>query len=226
MVNISALMTADPRGLITDANPEAEALTGCTRDELIGAPFKNYFTESALPDGAITRVVSTGRVMQKPILRQELHESLVDLGLFPLAQGGLLKVLIVDDDPRAVELVAIRIVGLLGPSAQVLRAGGGREAIEIARREVPDLVVLDLMMPGVNGFDVVTALQNRTETMRIPVLVVTAKEITAEDRATLRGCVSVVFEKWKFRSDRFRAEVLSATAFRQSPTETDVEIKI
>src|SRR6266487_6136416 len=44
--NIDALMTTDPSGIITDVNKQMEALTGCTRDELIGAPFKNYFTDS------------------------------------------------------------------------------------------------------------------------------------------------------------------------------------
>src|SRR5215211_2357073 len=44
--NIDALMTTDPRGIITDVNKQMEALTGCTRDELIGAPFRNYFTDS------------------------------------------------------------------------------------------------------------------------------------------------------------------------------------
>ena len=43
--NIDALMTTDPRGIISDVNQQMEALTGCTRDELIGAPFKNYFTD-------------------------------------------------------------------------------------------------------------------------------------------------------------------------------------
>ena len=47
--NIDALMTTDPRGIITDVNKQMEALTGCTRDELIGAPFKNSFTD---PDRA------------------------------------------------------------------------------------------------------------------------------------------------------------------------------
>src|ERR687890_1857150 len=45
--NIDALMTTDPRGIITDVNKQMEALTGCTRDELIGAPFKNFFTDPA-----------------------------------------------------------------------------------------------------------------------------------------------------------------------------------
>ena len=67
----------------------------------------------------------------------------------------MIKVLVVDDDPKAVELVAVRIRGM---ASEVLRAYGGREAIEIARREIPDLIVLDLMMPDVSGFDVVDAL--------------------------------------------------------------------
>ena len=47
-------MTTDPRGIITDVNKQTEALTGCTRDELIGAPFKNYFTDPAAPRRAST----------------------------------------------------------------------------------------------------------------------------------------------------------------------------
>ena len=60
--NIDAMMTTDPRGIITDVNKQTEALTGCTRDELIGAPFKNYFTDPALAEAGIHRVLSEGKV--------------------------------------------------------------------------------------------------------------------------------------------------------------------
>ena len=100
--------------------------------------------------------------------------------------------LVVDDDPKAVELIALRVQGL---ASTVLRAYGGREAIEAARRELPDLIVLDLMMPDVNGFDVVEALKAQPDTARIPIVVVTAKQITAEDRAKLNGYVSTIMEK-------------------------------
>src|SRR5687768_798248 len=60
--NIDALMTCDPRGIITDVNKQAEALTSCTRDELIGAPFKNYFTDSVRAEAGINRVLSEGKV--------------------------------------------------------------------------------------------------------------------------------------------------------------------
>jgi PAS domain S-box-containing protein len=60
--NIDAIMTTDPRGIISDVNQQMEALTGCTRDELIGAPFKNYFTDSERAEAAITRVLREGKV--------------------------------------------------------------------------------------------------------------------------------------------------------------------
>jgi PAS domain S-box-containing protein len=60
--NVDALMATDPRGIITDANKQTEALTGCTRDELIGAPFKNYFTDSGRAEAGINRVLAEGRV--------------------------------------------------------------------------------------------------------------------------------------------------------------------
>jgi PAS domain S-box-containing protein len=60
--NIDALMTTDPRGIITDVNKQTEALTGCTRDELIGAPFKNCFTDPQLAEAGIKRVLNEGKV--------------------------------------------------------------------------------------------------------------------------------------------------------------------
>jgi PAS domain S-box-containing protein len=56
--NIDALMTTDPSGIITDVNKQMEALTGCTRDELIGAPCKNYFTDPERAEAAIKLVLS------------------------------------------------------------------------------------------------------------------------------------------------------------------------
>ncbi len=151
-------------------------------------------------------------VMQKPISRPELFDALADLALFPLSQGQTLKVLVVDDDPKAVELIAVRLSSM---ASTVLRAYGGREAIEAARKELPDLILLDLMMPHVTGFDVVDALKESPETARIPILVVTAKEITAEDRAKLSSHATTIMEKSTFNGDRLTSEIRRAMAGRQ-----------
>jgi PAS domain S-box-containing protein len=60
--NIDAMMTTDPAGIITDVNKQMEALTGCTRDELIGAPFKKYFTDPERAEAGIMRVLSGSKV--------------------------------------------------------------------------------------------------------------------------------------------------------------------
>jgi len=60
--NIDAIMTTDPQGIITDVNRQMEALTSCTRDELIGSPFKNYFTDPERAEVAIKQVLAEGKI--------------------------------------------------------------------------------------------------------------------------------------------------------------------
>ena len=60
--NIDAIMTTDPAGIITDVNKQMEALTGCTRDELIGAPFKNYFTDPGRAEAGIKQVLRAKKI--------------------------------------------------------------------------------------------------------------------------------------------------------------------
>jgi CheY-like chemotaxis protein len=147
-------------------------------------------------------------VLQKPLARQELHQALVDLGLSaPAKTARKLHVLVVDDDPKAVEMIGLRIRTL---GCSVLHAHGGREAIEIARSALPDLIVLDLMMREVSGFDVVEALGADPDTARIPVVVVTAKQVSAEERAKLGRGVTMIIGKAGLEGDRFIAGVKQA----------------
>jgi CheY-like chemotaxis protein len=158
-------------------------------------------------DMALSRGASA--VLQKPVSRAQLKESLQHMGLHPVLQHTH-TVLIVDDDHNAVELIA---TFLPAPAYAVVRAYGGSEAIALARRLHPDLILLDLMMPEVSGFDVVDALQRNIDTARIPVLVLTAKQITPQDRASLNrqaGKLISIVEKAGFDKQRFLAEVRRA----------------
>lgn len=119
-------------------------------------------------------------------------------------------ILVVDDDPKAVEVIA---AFLPASTYSVVRAYGGREAIAMAQHLQPDLLVLDLMMPEVNGFDVVEALQQQAKTARIPILVVTAKDVTVQDRNALNnrpGKALHILEKPGFNQAGFIAEVRRA----------------
>jgi PAS domain S-box-containing protein len=166
---------------------------------------------SIVSDPAKGFALGAACVLQKPISRHEFYDALVGLGLFPIAPGQPLKILVVDDDPKAVELIAARLLSL---ASTVLRAYGGREGIDAAKREKPDLIVLDLMMPEISGFDVVSVLQENPDTAAIPILVVTAKTITPEDRHKLNGYVMAIMEKSTFDRDHFIAEVRRAMAGR------------
>ena len=164
---------------------------------------------SILADRSRGFALGAAAVMQSPVSRQELYDTLVVLGLSPVSGDQRIRVLVADDDPKAVELIAVRIGEM---ASEVFRAFGGREAIEIAQREVPDLIVLDLIMPDVNGFDVVAALNADPTTADIPVVVVTAQAITAEERTRLNGFVATVIGKAGFDGDLFITEVRRAMA--------------
>jgi PAS domain S-box-containing protein len=167
---------------------------------------------SILPDFTRGFALGAAAVMQKPVTRKELYDSLAQLGLFLHADGQALTALVVDDDPQAVELVAVRLAAI---GANVLRAHGGQEAIDIARAQLPGLIVLDLMMPTVNGFDVVEALREHADTARIPIIVMTAKRITADDHQRLDGTVATIMEKGHFDRARFTTEVRRAMSGRE-----------
>jgi PAS domain S-box-containing protein len=150
-------------------------------------------------------------VMQKPISRQELFDSLADIGMVPLEKGGARTVLIVDADPDAIDLLAQRVTGL---ASTVLRATSGQEAVETARRELPAVIILDLMLPDISGFDVVATLSENADTAQIPILVVTAMQVSVEDRARLNGHVTAIVDKGKFAPDQLKNEVRRAMSGR------------
>ncbi|MGZ3241119.1 MAG: hybrid sensor histidine kinase/response regulator, partial [Burkholderiaceae bacterium] len=148
-------------------------------------------------------------VLQKAINPARLNNSATNSDV-QASNAHTHTVLVVDDDPKAVEVIA---AFLPTPAFAVVRAYGGNEAITLAQRLRPDLILLDLMMPGVSGLDVVAALTKNVDTAGIPILVVTAKEITALDRATLNsnpGKVIHIVEKAGFNRVGFIAEVKRA----------------
>ena len=148
--------------------------------------------------------MGANQVLQKPVSHDEFSRALAAVGFRMSPEAGRRAVLIIDDDPKSVQIVGTYLdqVGL-----RVLTAFGGRDGIDCARRELPDLIVLDLMMPDVSGFDVVHELKGDTATSTIPIIIISAKQITAEDRARLDGDVQQVIEKSAFDHELFIGEV-------------------
>jgi threonine synthase len=117
------------------------------------------------------------------------------------------RVVIVDDSPEARRLIR-RILQSQG-DFEIFEAVDGREAIELISKEHPDLVILDLMMPEVDGFAVLDALRSKPDTVNIPVIVATAKELTVDEKARLQGQIQSLMQKGDFLNDEFLEEVRS-----------------
>ena len=126
--------------------------------------------------------------LTKPIDRERLAEMLERFRV----RDGQPSVLVVEDDPTAQQLMR-RL--LLDCGCRVRAAADGRRGLEELRREAPDLIVLDLIMPEMDGFEFVAALQERPEYGDIPVVVVTAADLTPEDRQRLNGRVEEIMSK-------------------------------
>jgi threonine synthase len=115
------------------------------------------------------------------------------------------RVVVVDDTAEARRLIR-RILQSQG-DFEIFEATDGREAIELVTRERPDLVILDLMMPEVDGFAVLDALRSNRETANIPVIVATAKELTVDEKSRLQGQIQSLMLKGDFLNDEFLEEV-------------------
>lgn len=115
------------------------------------------------------------------------------------------RILIVDDNADVRRLIR-RILQSQGDYT-LYEATNGLEAVEQAQKERPNLIVLDLMMPEMDGFAVMEKLQSSPETADIPVIVVTAKELTQAEKTRLNGHIQKLMQKGDFMSDELSDEV-------------------
>ncbi len=102
-------------------------------------------------------------------------------------------VLVVDDNLDAVRL--IRRLLEMKKKYRVYDANNGRDGLELARRHLPDLIILDLMMPEIDGFGVLEKLKDDPRTQHIPVIVVSAKDISGDEWQRLRGHIEGIYQK-------------------------------
>jgi PAS domain S-box-containing protein len=147
---------------------------------------------SVIDNPALGRALGALDYFVKPVEGKALLSRLARYTFTTKVRNGPVRVLAVDDEPANLDLIQ----GLLEPAGfDVLRASGGREGIGIARSQLPDLILLDLMMPEVTGFDVVESLRADQATRQIPIMVLTAKVLNSEDKRQLNGHVAAIFQR-------------------------------
>jgi signal transduction histidine kinase/CheY-like chemotaxis protein len=113
-------------------------------------------------------------------------------------------IVVIDDDPMDLDLVD----AVLTPAGySVLRAAGGEEGVALVGREQPAVVLLDLLMPGIDGFAVIDRLRADPATAEVPIVVLTAKEMTPDDRERLAGQIDYLAQKGAFGAKQLVALV-------------------
>ena len=134
----------------------------------------------------------------KPVDRKRFQKRIAELGITRRE-----KVLVVDDNPADIRLVAsILEVENIG----VLCAYGGEEGVRMAKENEPSLIVLDILMPDLNGFEVIERLRQDEKTRNIPIIILTIKELTKEEFKMLWQTKAIMM-KATFRREDFISEV-------------------
>ena len=132
----------------------------------------------------------------KPVEHEELLRA-VTRCVTPPGDGRT--VVAIDDEPVDLDLIE----AALAPQGwSVVRAEGGEAGVEAVRRERPAVVLLDLLMPGVDGFEVVERVRADPDVAGVPIVVFTSKDMTAADHERLSGRISLLAQKGTFRQDQ------------------------
>lgn len=118
------------------------------------------------------------------------------------------RVVIVEDNPSAARLIS-RLIEAHG-HYEVQIANGGAEGVLLVERTMPDLVITDLMMPDIDGFKVIDALKQDERMRHIPIIVLTAKELSNSERERLNGQIEGLLQKGSFMDEELLDQIVKA----------------
>jgi len=169
---VTALHQSPARALIVNA-PTWETF-GITKERLAILPYRTPTLLSWLPgEQTIAHEMGAKRYLTKPIAREELLTILSDLG------EQVQTILLVDDDSEALQLFA-RMLASAPQNYDLLVAKGGSRALDLLRQRRPDVLLLDLVMPGVDGFQVLKEKQADPQLRDIPVVIMSSRDPTGQ----------------------------------------------
>lgn len=161
-----------------------------------------------LSDRQLGYTLGAAEFLTKPVDQEKLRSVLSGL----VGTGGV-PVLVVDDDPGNRQLLS-RLLNRDG--YEVLEVEDGLAALDVLKSHVPAVILLDLMMPRMDGFEFLSRLRSTPSTSSIPVVVVTAKDLTAEDRQVLEGSVNEVVQKGAISQEALLASVAGLIGGKKS----------
>ena len=152
--------------------------------------------------------------LMKPLDRKELLSSVQRLLAEKVSESRKAAILVIDDERVVLELMQ----AVLTPEGfSVLKAQSGPEGLAVARAQRPDLIVLDLLMPEMDGFQVMDQLKHDPSTAGIPIVIFTARALTREDKDRLNGRISYLAQKGRFSKEEFLLHIRTILAKLEQP---------
>jgi threonine synthase len=199
-------------------------LDGISMERAAGVAFAGLFeliSKGVIGRDEVVVVNCSGHTfpVEKHLLRDEWAREVEPPEARPATEDGLLsslesldrgveRIAILEDEPDAARLLR-RILQARG-DYQIFEAQDGRTGLNMIRREQPDVILLDLMMPEMDGFQVLEAIEEDKDLRDIPVIVITAKELTSSEKKRLGGQIQMLLEKGNFTDEDLLHEVLDA----------------
>jgi PAS domain S-box-containing protein len=147
----------------------------------------------------------------KPVNKRELLDALSRIPLRRSDEGQHRKVLVIDDDKNALDLIEVI---LEGEGYDVMKTHDGKDGLALAARENPDLIILDLIMPGLSGFNVAFQLKQQERTRHTPIIILTSMDVDDETRERMQGYISTVMSKSRFTKNDLLREISAAQRVR------------
>ncbi len=142
----------------------------------------------------------------KPVNKEELLATLKRIPIKKSSHRNNPKILVIDDDPTAIELIELI---LETEGYEVIKTYDGKEGFELITKEKPDLVILDLIMPEISGFNIAYQMRQNPETKNIPIIILTSMEIDDQTREKMEGFVTTIMSKQKFTKKDLLKEINS-----------------
>lgn len=196
-----AVITIDLDSLGEDTNLIEQIATSHNEGMIIAFSSEDAAEQRAMQAGARA-------FLRKPVDRAAL------IGALARAQTpSVSRVLVVDDDPDALDLA----VAMLEDSGyEIETATNGREALDAIARQRPDAIILDLMLPEMDGFEVVHRMSLSPEWRAIPVILLTARDLSHEERRALDIGTARIIQKGSYSRDELLAELRKATGAEET----------
>jgi signal transduction histidine kinase/CheY-like chemotaxis protein len=170
-----------------EQSKELEQLCGDMDVPIILCPFGR--------EERLARSLGVQGYLVKPVSREQLFAALVALG------EGIRRILIVDDDLRFVRLLS-RIIRASGHSYDIRRAYNGEDALRLLESENIDLVLLDILMPGMSGYALLDRMRQNPSLASIPVIVITSRGYDLEDSRQLGGRIVQITHRWGLSNEQ------------------------